>query len=130
MSVKAVFSNAIVKPVVAGVVAGLADHLIMANADYKSCAMFGASVGAGIFAVSWFEPLVNKLSPSHTAVGKLGKSLESRIIEVAFGSASAYVLNRFVLKNEINPRNLMMKVGIVIGADLAGETLSEIIIRL
>ena len=130
MTVKSLLSHAVVKPVVAGVVAGLADHLIMKNADLKACAMFGGAVGAGIFATAWVEPLATKLFPTKTLVGSAGKALEGRIVEIACASASAYALNRFVLKNEINPNNLMMKLGIVIGADLAGETLSQIIIHL
>lgn len=129
MTVGTYLSHAVAKPVVAGIVAGLADHFVMKNADVKSCAMFGGAVGAGIFAVSWVEPLVSPLFPTHTPMGAIGKALEGRIVEIALGSASAYALNHFVLKNEINTNNLLMKLGIVIGADLVGETVSEILIH-
>jgi hypothetical protein len=44
---KSFLSHAIVKPVGAGIVAGLADHFVMGNPDLKRCALFGGAVGLG-----------------------------------------------------------------------------------
>lgn len=121
-------SHAVAKPVVAGLVAGALDHFVMKNPDIKGCAMFGAAVGAGIFSVSWVEPLVGPYFPTKTPMGAIGKALEGRIVEVACGAGAAYALNRFVLKNELNSNNMMKKVGIVIAADLAGETVCELLL--
>ena len=128
MTVASYLSHAVVKPVVAGAVAGLADHLLMKNQNIKSCAMFGGAVGAGIFSVSWVEPLVSPMFPTHTPVGNIGKALEGRIVEIACGSAGAYALNHFVLKNEYTTNDLLYKVAIVAGADLVGETVCELLL--
>ena len=118
-------SHAVVKPLVAGITAGALDHFLMKNTDLKSCAMLGGAVGAGIFSVSWVEPIVSPLFPTATPIGNIGKDLEGRMIEVILGSASAYAINRLVLKNEYSSRDLMYKVGIVAVADIVGETACE-----
>ena len=128
MTVATYLSHAVAKPLFAGLAAAAADHYLMQNPTLKDNAMFGAAVGAGIFAVSWVEPLVSPLFPTKTPMGNMGKALEGRIVEIACGSAAAYALNRFVLKNEFNPRNMMKKIGIVAAADLVGETVCEFLV--
>lgn len=128
MTVATYLSHAVAKPLVAGLVAAAADHLVMKNPDIKGCALFGAAVGGGIFAVSWVEPIVSPFFPTKTPMGNIGKALEGRIVEILCGSAGAYALNRFVLKNEFNSNNMTKKVGIVIAADLAGETVCELLL--
>lgn len=128
MTFASYFSHAVVKPVVAGAVAGAIDHFVMKNPDVKSCAMFGGAVGAGIFAVSWVEPLISPMFPTHTPMGNMGKALEGRIVEIACGSVGAYALNHFVLHNEYTTNDLLYKVAIVAGADIAGETICELLL--
>ena len=123
--VKSYLSQTIAKPLVAGLVAGAADHFFMKNEDIKSNMYFAAAVGGGIAAVSWVEPLVSPCFPTHTPMGHIGKALEGRIIEIACGSAAAYAMNRYVLKNEYTTNDLMYKLAIVAGADLVGETVCE-----
>jgi hypothetical protein len=125
---KSFLSHSIVKPVVAGVAAGLADHFVMGNPDLKRCAMFGGSVGLGIMAVSPVEMIVSPYFPTNTPMGHIGKALEGRIVEVACGSAAAYALNRFVLKNEYTSQDLMYKLAIVAAADIVSETLCELML--
>ena len=103
MTVATYLSHAVAKPLFAGLAAAAADHYLMQNHTLKDNAMFGAAVGAGIFAVYWVEPLVSPLFPTHSPIGTVGKALEGRICEIALGSAAGYALNRFVLKNEFNP---------------------------
>lgn len=125
MHVKSYLSHAIAKPLVAGIAAGAADHFLMKNGNIKSNMYFGGAVGAGIAGVSWIEPLVSPCFPTHTPMGHIGKALEGRIIEIACGSAAAYAMNSFILKNEFTTNDLLYKLGIVAGADLIGETVCE-----
>lgn len=125
MTVHTYLSHAIAKPLFAGIAAGVADRLIMKNENLTSNMQFAGAVGGGIAAVAWIEPIASKSFPTRTPMGHIGKFMEGRIIEIAFGSASAYALNRFVLHNEMNVNNLMYKVAIVAGADLVGETVCE-----
>lgn len=128
MPMKSYLSHAVGKPVIAGVAAGLIDHFVMKNSDIKSNAMFGAAVGAGIFSVSWVEPLVSPMMPSNTPIGKVSKFAEGRIVEIALGSLSSYALNAYVLKNEYTSKEFMYKVGIVALSDIIGETVSELLL--
>ena len=125
MTAQSYLSHAIAKPLVAGVAAAAADHFLMKNTDIKSNMYFGAAVGAGIAGISWIEPLVSPCFPTHTPCGMIGKALEGRIVEIACGSAAAYAMNRYVLKNEYTTNDLMYKLAIVAGADLVGETVCE-----
>jgi hypothetical protein len=118
-------SHAVAKPLVAGVAAGIADHFFMKNTNMKSNAYFGAAVGAGIFSVSWIEPIVAPLFPTHTPIGAIGENLEGRVVEIALGSASAYAMNKYILKNEYTNQDMLYKLGIVVAADLIGETVCE-----
>ena len=130
LNIKSYLSHAVLKPLVSGVVAGAMDRLVMKNDDMQGNMYFGAATAAGIFGVSWVEPLVSNAFPTKTPIGLVGKVLEARILEIACGSAAVYALNRFVIKNDYNPRNFMYKVGIIAVADVAGESLSEILIHI
>jgi hypothetical protein len=61
-------------------------------------------------------------------MGHIGKALEGRIVEVACGSAAAYSLNRFVLKNEYTSQDLLYKIGIIVVADIVAETVCELML--
>jgi hypothetical protein len=125
---KSFVTHSIAKPVIAGITAGLMDHFVMKNPDLKRCGMFGASVGLGIMAVSPVEMIVSPYFPTNTPMGHIGKALEGRIVEVACGSAAAYSLNRFVLKNEYTSQDLLYKLGIIVVADIVGETACELML--
>ena len=125
---KSFISHAIVKPVVAGVAAGAMDHFVMGNPDLKRCGLFGGAVGLGIMAVSPVEMIVSPYFPTNTPMGHIGKALEGRIVEVACGSAAAYALNRFVLKNEYTSQDLLYKLAIVAAADIVAETFCELML--
>jgi hypothetical protein len=128
MTAKSYLSHAVAKPLVAGIVAGMSDHFIMKNTNKTANAYFGLAVGGGIAAVSWVEPIVSPFFPTHTPMGNIGKALEGRIIEIACGSASAYALNKYVLKNDYNNNDLMMRLGIVAGSDIVGECVCEFLL--
>ena len=128
MTVASYLSHAVAKPLAAGVAAGVADHYLFGRGDMQKSAMFGAAVGGGIFAVSWVEPIVSPFFPTKTPMGNIGKALEGRIVEIACGSAAAYALNRFVLKNEINRSDMLKRLGVIVASDLIGETVCELLL--
>ena len=128
MTLHTYLSHAVAKPLFAGIAAGVADRLIMKNENLESNLLFAGAVGGGIFGVSWVEPIVSKAMPTHSPIGHLAKSMEGRIIEIACGSASAYALNYFVLKNEYTTNDLMYKLAIIAGSDFVGESVCEFLI--
>lgn len=124
-SAKNVFSHTVIKPVVAGGCAGLLDHLVMKNTDVKSNLMFGGAVGAGVFGASVVGAAVGPMMSTRTPLGVLKKTLEMRMIEITAGSAGAYVLNTYVLKNEFNQANFIKKVGLIAVSDFVGEAVCD-----
>ena len=129
MTVKSYLSHAVAKPLFAGITASALDVALLKTTDYKKAAFFGASVGAGIFAVSWVEPLIQKASPTHTPISStLVKGLEGRIVEVICGSGSAWAFNKYVVKNDYTSHDMMMRLGVIVAADLVGETVCEFLI--
>ena len=120
---------AILKPLFSGVIAAAGEKLIMKN-DNMSSPYFGGAVAAGIAVSGTIGALIEPHLPTSTSIAsKLGKSLEARIIEVSTGTAAAYVVNKFVLHNDwrTDYNAMFMRVGIIAGADLAAETLIDIL---
>ena len=97
LNVKTIFSHAILKPAVAGVVCAAGNQLILGDTNLISNLYFGAAAAGGIALVSTVEPFVQQYMPTSTPLGALSKTLESRVIEIALGSASVFALNKFVL---------------------------------
>ena len=127
-SVKSYLSHTVAKAIVAGGVAAAGDHFIMKNPDVKTCAMFGGAVAGGVFVAANFGELLHPYFPTASPVGAVGKVLEARIVEVLFGSAGAYALNHFMIKGELNHKNMLYKLGIIAAADVVGESVSELLL--
>jgi hypothetical protein len=125
---KTIITEAIAKPVISGITAAAAEYFIMGNQNVKKCAMFGGAVGVGIMAVSPVQIFVSPYFPTATPMGKIGKILEGRILEIACGASAAYALNRFVLKNEYTNADLLYKLAIICAADIVGETACEVML--
>lgn len=120
-------SHAVVKPFVAGAVAGLADHYFFKNPHLKENAIFGGAVGAGIFLASNVEQAVSQFFPTATSLGVVNgvvRNLEGRVVEIACGSAAVLAINKFVLgKADYDMNQWLMRAAIIAGADVAGDTI-------
>ena len=128
-SLVTVANAAILKPLFAGVIAAAGEKFVMKN-DNISSLYFGGAVAAGIAVSGTIGAIIEPHLPTSTNIAsKLGKSLEARIIEVSTGSAAAYAVNKFVLNNEwkVDMNSILMRVGIIAGADLAAETLIDVL---
>ena len=90
--------------------------------------MFGGAVAGGVFVAANFGELLHPYFPTASPVGVAGKVLEARIVEVLFGSAGAYALNHFLIKGELNHKNMLYKLGIIAAADVVGESVSELLL--
>ena len=117
------FSDNIVKPVVAGAVAGAIDKFYFKETDQKKTLMFAGAVGAGVFAGAAAADIL----PLEYAFGFLGngKAIEQRLLEIGVGAGSAYALNKYVLKVDLNKNDLMKRVGTIIVSDIVGEYASD-----
>jgi hypothetical protein len=117
-------STDFVKPAVGAVVAILGDKYILNNQNMNSNAVFGASVGIGIYASSLISPNIPKFLPDLGTMAS-GKALQDRVTEISLSSGSAYIINRYVMQNDYNSSDMMKKLGIIVAADFIGEYASD-----
>ena len=117
-------STDFVKPCIGAGVAVLADRFIFNNADVNSNAAFGGAVAIGLYASAMISPNIPKFLPDMGSLAN-GKLLQDRVTEISISSGSAYVINRFVMKNDYNPSDLMKKVAVIAAADFIGEYASD-----
>lgn len=126
---KRIFSASFVKPMVAAATILLIDKFYFKNNNMKSNIYFAGSVGVGIFASSSVGEMSRNLFPTSTAIGSLGKNLESRVVEIVCGSGSAYAVNRFLLKNEYKMSDMIPRIISIAVADMVAETVTEMVLR-
>ena len=112
-----------IKPLVGGAVAAALDNMYLMNKNTTANMYFGGAVAAGLFASQIIEPLMPQIIP--VSVLSNGKTVEDRIIEIGAGAGSAYVLNRYILKNDYNPNDMYKKLAIVAASDFIGEYASD-----
>ena len=112
-------SDSIVKPLTAGAVATLLDMYYLKNTNLQSCLIFGATVGGSTFV----SEMISKNIPS--AVGSKYSSTQERVIEVIISAGGAYGINKFILKNDYNPSNMLNRLGIIAVSNFAGEYVSD-----
>ena len=117
-------STDFVKPAIGAVVAILGDKYILNNQNMNSNAVFGASVGIGIYASSLISPNIPKFLPDLGTMAS-GKALQDRVTEISLSSGSAYIINRYVMQNDYNSSDMMKKLGIIVAADFIGEYASD-----
>ena len=127
---KRFFSATILKPIICASTVFLADRFILKNLNTKSNLAFSASVGGGVMIASSIGESTKNLFYTNTIVGSLGKNLEARIIETLSGASIAYCVNRFVLKNDYNNKDLLNKLGIIIFSDFIAESFTTMIINM
>ena len=54
-----------------------------------------------------------------------GKLIASRLIEVTSGSGTAYVVNRFVMKNDADKAGTIRILGVIVASDVIGEYICD-----
>ena len=116
-------SSILLKPIItAGIVVAL-DQYVMKTRNINESFYFGAAAAVGTYAGG----MVAKAMPIDIGSGSYfdSKTVEMRVAEVAIGAGSGYAINRFVLKNEYNKNDLIMKLGIIAGSDFVAEYLTD-----
>ena len=126
---KRVFSASFVKPLVAATTILLIYKFYFKINNITSNLYFAGSVAAGMFVSSSVGEMSRNLFPTSTAIGSLGKNLESRVVEVVCGSGSVYAMNRFILKNEFKLSDMIPRIISIGVADIIAETCTEMILR-
>lgn len=111
------------KPLVSAGVAVILDRVVLKQTDIKKNISFGLSVGAGI-GLGAVVANALPIPDSPSSFGN-GKQIASRLIEVTSGSGSAYVVNRFVMKNDADKAGTIRKLGVILVSDVVGEYICD-----
>ena len=127
-------SHMLMRPVIAGVIAGSMDRYVMKNQNLKSNAAFGASVGISTIASSKIAPMLPIVS---STVLSNGHPMTQRLSEIILGSSSSFVVNKYVMGNGTQTSNnsydglpsaskdLFYRIAIVSIADVAATVINE-----
>ena len=109
------------KPAIGAAFAIAADKFVLQQPDMQKSLIFGLTVGGALMLANVAEGSIPSFLPDISSLGSSsGKTMSDRVVEIAAGSLGAYAVNRYVLKNDTNPRDMMKKIGVVVAADLVG----------
>ena len=98
------------------------DKYALNQTNLNSSIYFGIAGAVGNWTASMVTPMIPKQG-SGTFMD--ARTLEGRILEASLGVGSTYALNKFVLNNDLNPNDLMMKVAVIAAADFAAEYIDD-----
>ena len=106
------------KPILTGIAVIGIDKYVLNQTNLNSSIYFGAAAAVGISGAQLVTPMFPNQG-SNTMVDP--RTLEGRILEISLGTGATYALNRYVLNNDLNPNDLLMKVTVIAGADVIAE---------
>lgn len=115
------------KPVLAGVYATIIDKYYMQEPDMTRSLYFGGAVAVGIYTSEYLSPMVNLIGhiPSLNVQLYNSKTLAQRITEVGTGASVTFVLNRYILQNDIYKSEILIRVAIIGVSDVLAEYTSD-----
>ena len=121
-------NQVVIKPVVVAGLCIAADKYLLQEPYLENSLYFGASAGAGVWIASTSGVFLEKYIASETFFDSAtAKTVESRIIEVAFGSAAYLAVSKFVMNLPFNKDTMIKKLGVLILADVFAETFTRVI---
>ena len=110
------------KPIITGAVIVALDKYALNQQNLNNSIYFGIAGAVGIFGAQIVTPLIPNQG-SGTMIDH--RTLEGRVLEVGLGTGATYALNKFVFLNDLNPNDLMMKVGVIVAADFVAEYIDD-----
>ena len=110
------------KPIFACAVIVAIDKYALNQQNINNSIYFGIAGAVGIFGAQIVTPMIPNQG-SGTMIDP--RTLEGRVLEVGLGTGATYALNKFVFLNDLNPNDLMMKVGVIVAADFVAEYIDD-----
>ena len=121
-----------VKAAVAGAAYAGGEYYVLNNRDAMGVAYNGLAVTGGILAISTVDETILSIlnwpfTPKGQKMTGFVKGVEQRVLEIAGGVGGALFLSQYVFKTAMpNPRDLGMKMGLLVASDLLGEAVADI----
>ena len=115
------------KPLVSSVVAVALERYVINETNYTKNAYFGGAMFIGNVLGQMVAPSVNILGDLPSINEELydGNTLAKRIEEVGISVGSVYVINKYVLNNDIYAGEFTKRVGIIVASQVVGEYVSD-----
>ncbi len=117
-------SNSNLKPFLVGGLIVAADKFLLNQPNMNSSLYFGIAGVVGIYAAQNLKQMLPSNQGQISTMIDV-KTLETRLLEVSLGTAATYGINKFALKNDLKPNELIQKVGIIVAADFVGEYIDD-----
>ena len=118
-------SDFIIKPLATGAVAVAINQFILKENDMNKSLYLGVASAVGVAGGGFVGSMIPPMNFGQQAYFGNGKGVSQRIAEIGLGTAGAFVLNTYVLKNTSFRDNYINQIGVIIAADLAGEYISD-----
>ena len=123
-----VINQVFLKPAITGALCVAADKFILQERYLDRSLYFGGCAALGVCMGGSMGLLIEPYLPTETFFDSAtAKTVEARIIEVGFGSSAYFLVSKFVLNSPFDQNDLLKKLGILIAADIAAETLARIV---
>ena len=130
MSSTSMMSPMVVKTGVAAVAGAALDRFICNEQNAMQNVYFGVSVGAGIGLGSYLASVIpdtNLIADDPSGMWK-GKSVISRVLEVGSGTASAFIISKYMIKNNMNTP-ITTRLLCVVASDILAEVVSDYVFQ-
>ena len=101
-----------------------ADKFVLNQPNMNSSLYFGVAGVAGIYLAQNVSQMLPSNQGQITTMIDV-KTLETRMLEVSLGAAATYGINKFALKNDLKPNDLLQKVGVIVAADFISEYIDD-----
>jgi hypothetical protein len=119
--------NGFLKPLCVGGVAMALDKYALNEIDMKRTMIFGAVVATGSYVSEIIAPVITPDFPSLNAEMYNGKKVGERVAELATIGSSVFVVNKYVLGNDIYKDEKLQRMGVIVVSDVIGTYLFEYI---
>ena len=117
-------SNSNLKPFLVGGLIVAADKFILNQPNMNSSQYFGIAGVVGIYPAQNLKQMLPSNQGQISTMIDV-KTLETRLLEVSLGTAATYGINKFALKNDLKPNELIQKVGVIVAADFVVEYIDD-----
>ena len=117
-----------IKPVLAGVIAGVLDRTVLKNEDMTSNATFALSVSAGTFLSGMVGTKIgDMLMPTDQVIYTFSsKTLLQRAIEITTSSGVSFIGNKYLFSNDFNNSNMFRRIGVIAVSEVIAEYATDI----
>jgi hypothetical protein len=119
-------NSSLAKPLAMGLIAGAIDQFYLQETSLQRTAYFAGAVAVGNYTSEFAVPIIKHINLptlSHNLYDS--KTLIERIVEVGASSAMIYVLNKYLLSNDIYRNELALRLGIIAVSDVGATYLLE-----